>query len=69
LRDPVLLRKEMLEEKERVRNAFRIAEEAKLNAEELAARFYARYDPSDSESAFSEWASDRDDSDEDSESE
>ena len=69
LRDPVSVRREMLEEKERVRNAFRNAEEAKFKAEEMAARFYAKYDPSDSESAFSEWASDLDDSDEDDDSE
>jgi hypothetical protein len=63
LRDPAFVRKEMLEEKERVRNAFRTAEEAKYAAEEMAARFYAKYDPSDSESAFSEWASDEEDDD------
>lgn len=66
LRDPVSVRREMLEEKERVRNAFRIAEDAKFKAEEMAARFYAKYDPSDSESAFSEWAS-SDEEDDDSE--
>ena len=69
LRDPVSVRREMLEEKERVRNAFRNAEEAKFRAEEMAVRYYTKYDPSDSESAFSEWASDRDDSDEDDDSE
>ena len=63
LRDPASVRREMLEEKERVRNAFRTAEEAKYAAEEMAARFYAKYDVSDSESAFSEWASDEEDDD------
>jgi hypothetical protein len=57
----------MLEEKERVRTAFRSAEDAKYAAEEMAARFYAKYDLSDSESAFSEWASDQSDEDDDSE--
>jgi hypothetical protein len=63
LRDPASVRREMLEEKERVRNAFRAAEEAKSKAEELAVRYYTKYDPSDSESAFSEWASDEEDDD------
>ena len=63
LRDPALSRKQMLEERERVRAAFRVAEEARTEAEDLAARFYETHDLSDSESAFSEWASDNDGSD------
>jgi hypothetical protein len=48
-------------EKERVREAFRLAARAKDDAEQMAEAFFAKYDPSDSETAFSEWMSDDED--------
>jgi hypothetical protein len=60
IKDPATLAREKAEAKERVRDAYRNAEAVREEAETLAARFYASYDVSDTESAFSEWASDSD---------
>lgn len=68
LRDPARILQEKLEAKERVREAYRKVEQKqatflnqlkqlKGNADKLAHEFEQRYDLSDSESAFSEWAS------------
>jgi len=61
LRDPAVVEREKLMEKERVREAFRLAARAKDDAEQMAEAFFAKYDPSDSETAFSEWMSDDED--------
>lgn len=56
--DPAVAARKKAEAKMAVRAAFITAEEARTAAEEMAARFYAEHDLSDSESAFSEWMSD-----------
>ncbi len=62
IKDPAALLREKLAAKEKVREAFRIAADARDAAERAADEFYAKYDLSDSESAFTEWeASDADD--------
>lgn len=58
LRDPAVVEREKLMEKERIRDAFRAAEKAKSDAEQMAEAFYAKYDLSDSESAFTGWMTD-----------
>ena len=65
IKDPATLAREKAAAKEHVREAYRVAEAARESAEELAARFYASYDVSDNESAFSEWAEDSEESDSD----
>lgn len=62
IKDPATMAREKAMAKERVRAAFRAAEAARDTAEDEAARFHAIYDLSDSESAFSEWESDGDES-------
>lgn len=64
IKDPATLAREKAAAKEHVREAYRVAEAARETAEELAGRFYASYDVSDNESAFSEWAEDSDSDDE-----
>lgn len=63
IKDPVTLAREKAAAKEHVREAYRAAEVAREAAEELAGRFYASYDVSDNESAFSEWAEESDSDD------
>jgi hypothetical protein len=58
LKDPAGEARKKAAEKEKVRDAFRVAEEAREAAEAAAAEFLDTYDLSDSESAFSEWLSD-----------
>jgi hypothetical protein len=62
IKDPVTMAREKAAAKEAVRAAFQAAESAREQAEDLATRFLANYDLSDSESAFSEWMSDDEDS-------
>ncbi len=59
IKDPAALQREKLAEKERVREAFRIAAEARAAAERAEEQFYEKYELSDSESAFTDYASDR----------
>jgi hypothetical protein len=66
IKDPATLQREKLAAKDRVRAAYRAAETARTTADGLASQFYAAYDVSDTESAFSEWA-DLEDSDSDAE--
>jgi hypothetical protein len=66
LKDPALVKREKMAEKERVRNAFRAAEQAKHDAEAMAEEFYTKYDLSDAESELSEWISDASEEDESS---
>jgi hypothetical protein len=65
IKDPATLLREKLAAKERVRAAYRAAESARETADQLASQFYAAYDLSDTESAFSEWADLSDDDSED----
>ena len=60
LKDPDMLKREKLAAKERVRSAYREADAAREVADGVAANFHLTYDLSDTESAFSEWASDSD---------
>jgi hypothetical protein len=60
LKDPDMLKREKLAAKERVRSAYRDADAAREAADGVAANFHLTYDLSDTESAFSEWASDSD---------
>lgn len=61
IKDPATMAREKAMAKEAVRAAFQEAEAARGHAEDLATRFLATYDLSDSESAFSEWMSDSED--------
>lgn len=63
IKDPATMLREKMEAKERVRAAYRAAESARESADQLANQFYAAYDVSDTESAFSEWADLSDDED------
>ena len=58
LKDPAAEARKKAAEKEKVKEAFRAAEQARDAAEAAAAEFLDTYDLSDSESAFSEWLSD-----------
>jgi hypothetical protein len=58
LKDPAAEARKKAAEKEKVKEAFRAAEDARVAAEAAAAEFLDTYDLSDSESAFSEWLSD-----------
>lgn len=66
LKDPAIVEREKMLEKERIRNAFRVAEQAKQEAKAMAEAFYAKYDLSDSESEISGWISDLSEEDESS---
>jgi len=55
LQDPAVTERKKEEAKERIRAAFRTAEQATRDAERMASEFYDAYDLSDNESAFSEW--------------
>jgi hypothetical protein len=62
LSNPVVRAKERMEAKLQVRTAFLAAQEARNAAKEMAEKFYESYDLSDTESAFTEWESDSDES-------
>ena len=66
LKDPAITKREKMLEKERVRNAFRAAEQAKHDADAMAEAFYTKYDLSDAESELSGWISDASEEDESS---
>jgi len=66
LKDPAITKREKMLEKERIRNAFRAAEQAKHDAVAMAEAFYTKYDLSDSESEISGWISDASEEDESS---
>lgn len=61
LMDPAIKEREKAAAKAVVKAAFVAAEEARAHAEKLADDFEAKYDLSDSESAFSEWLSEDED--------
>ena len=63
LSDPAARIREKMEAKSKIHAAFTEARNARLAAEQLAKNFYDSYDLSDSESAFTEWLSDSDESD------
>ena len=62
IRNPAQIKREKGEKKAQIRAAFMEAETLRKKAEEMAEQFYAAYDLSDDESAFSEWVSDTSDS-------
>jgi hypothetical protein len=64
LRDPAAVEREKALEKERIREAFQEADKVKQVAKTMAEAFYAKYDLSDSESAFTGWMSDSSEEDE-----
>ena len=55
LQDPTAIERKKTDAKERIRAAFRTADQATRDAERMATEFYDTYDLSDNESAFSEW--------------
>lgn len=57
LQDPATTQRKKREAKEMIRAAFRTAERATRDAQQMASDFYEAYDLSDNESAFSEWMS------------
>ena len=59
--DPAMKEREKAAAKAVVRAAFAASAEARARAEEFAEDFHAKYDLSDSESAFSEWLSEDED--------
>ena len=65
LQDPAVAERKKAEAKERIRAAFRTAEQATRDAEQMASEFYDVYDLSDNESAFSEWMEEESSEDED----
>lgn len=65
IKGPAVLEREKRAAKERVNEAFRVAAAARETAEHEADLFYAKYDLSDSESAFSEWMSDNESDEQD----
>ena len=62
LSNPVARARERMEAKLQVRAAFVAAQEARNAAKEMADKFYETYDLSDTESAFTDWESDSDES-------
>jgi hypothetical protein len=62
LRSPVLIAKEKAAAKEQVKVLFRTAEDAREAALDAMARFFNKYEVSDTESQFSDWLSDDDES-------
>lgn len=62
LSDPATKARQRMEAKMQVRAAFVAAQEARHAAKEMADKFFETYDVSDSESAFTEWESDSDES-------
>lgn len=65
VKGPAVMEREKRAAKERVHEAFRVAAAARETAEREAELFYAKYDLSDSESAFSEWMSDNESDEQD----
>jgi hypothetical protein len=62
LRSPVLIAKEKAAAKEQVKVLFRTAEDAREAALDAMASFFNKYEVSDTESQFSDWLSDDDES-------
>lgn len=60
LKNPAVILREKLAKKAEIRAALVAAEVARENAMKMAEKYYADYDISDNESAFSEWMSDSD---------
>jgi hypothetical protein len=66
LRDPASIRQKRAQAKQVIRELYHKADEMRDQADDAAAKFYEEFDLSDGESAFSEWQSDNDETDEES---
>ncbi len=66
LRDPASIRQKRAQAKQAIRELYHKADEMREQADDAAAKFYEEFDLSDGESAFSEWQSDNDETDEES---
>ena len=66
LRDPASIRQKRAQAKQSIRQLYQEAEQVRERADDAAAKFYEEFDLSDGESAFSEWQSDNEETDEES---